>query len=102
MVLSVRIRIQCGMGLFCLIFLASFFLIINVLCDGCSIIIYIKTNKKPQLKLSQLHNQRERDRECVCELPFSLLRSIGCRENPNCKILRPNDVCVYIEYKVLV
>lgn len=66
MVLSVRIRIQCGMGLFCLIFLASFFLIINVLCDGCSIIIYIKTNKKPQLKLSQLHNQRERDRESVC------------------------------------
>jgi hypothetical protein len=31
MVLSVRIRIQCGMGRFCLIFFASFFLILNVL-----------------------------------------------------------------------
>jgi hypothetical protein len=36
MVLSVRMRIQCGMGRFCLIFFASFFLILNVLWDGCN------------------------------------------------------------------
>lgn len=33
-VLSVLMRIQWGMGRFCLIFFASFFLILKVLCDG--------------------------------------------------------------------
>ena len=40
-VLSVLMRIQWGIGLFCLIFFASFFLILNVLCDG-----YINTDIK--------------------------------------------------------
>lgn len=34
MVLSVLMRIQWGMGRFCRIFLASFFLILKVLCEG--------------------------------------------------------------------
>ena len=36
MVLSVRKRIHCGMGRFCLAFLASFILIRKVFCDGCT------------------------------------------------------------------
>lgn len=36
MVLSVRKRIHCGMGRFCLAFLASFILMRKVFCDGCS------------------------------------------------------------------
>ena len=35
-VLSVRNRIHCGMGRFCLAFLASFILMRKVFCDGCS------------------------------------------------------------------
>lgn len=34
-VLLVRKRIQCGIGRFCLAFLAKCFLILNVLYDGC-------------------------------------------------------------------
>ena len=33
--LSVRKRIHCGIGLFCLAFFASFRLMRNVFCDGC-------------------------------------------------------------------
>jgi len=36
MVLSARSRIQCGMGRFCFIFLASFTLMRKVFWDGCT------------------------------------------------------------------
>ena len=52
MVLSVRMRIQYGMGRFWRIFFASFFLIWNVLCDGMAAAAGVKV--KVVLKRAEL------------------------------------------------
>lgn len=62
-VLSVLIRIQCGIGLFWRIFFASFFFIWNVLCDGYTTITesYTKRTSMTHLQNLKIINAREKD-----------------------------------------
>lgn len=79
MVLSVRMRIQWGIGRFCRIFLASFFLIMNVLWDGYNReTIFNREMKKKRTRLARIEIeklQRSRGRKRR-NLP-SLIRSAG-------------------------
>jgi hypothetical protein len=76
MVLSVLMRIQCGMGRFCLIFFASFFLIMKVLCDGYTYKRIPNISAELECCMAKIQ-KRERESE---DLPFSL-REVGADRN---------------------
>lgn len=65
MVLSVRRRIQLGMGLFCLIFLASFFFIMKVLCEGCSVSFIKSTSDSISTKSNTINLSAQRKTKTI-------------------------------------
>lgn len=97
MVLSVRMRIQCGMGRFCLIFFASFFLILNVLCDGCNFSFGTKFKEKTNHQICKFQQRMQRSERERKRKPSSLLlRLVSRRRAKNPKIWKRRRPRVFI------